>query len=197
MDVNNFAPHLIWHCSHRTCRHYVWLSVRPSVIMLCGMLKYGTSCYLAIGLLCCGCSAQIRYFFLINAYKGINQSVDSKQDGKSMGGQTDGRMQQWMFGHNENSHADFKVCDIRLSYDASVMFTCSFHLFSFSISVTANMGRAVCDLTRTACNVVSLLGLYSVECLCRPKVSCTETLTLVTWYTLYHNRGFSDCAVSM
>jgi len=33
-------------------------------------------------------------FFLINAYKEINQSVDSKQDGKSMRGQTDGRMQQ-------------------------------------------------------------------------------------------------------
>ena len=90
-----------------------------------------------------------------------------------------------------------KFCDIRLSCDASVMFTCSFHLFSFSISVTANRGRVACDLTRTACNVVSLLGLYRVECLCRPKVSCTGTLTFVPWYTLYHNRGFSDCAMAM
>lgn len=90
-----------------------------------------------------------------------------------------------------------KFCDIRLSSDASVMFTCSFHLFPFSISVTASRGRAMCDLTRTACNVVSLLGLYRVECLCRPKVSCTETLTLVTWYTHYHSGGFSDCAVAM
>lgn len=89
-----------------------------------------------------------------------------------------------------------KLCDIRLSCDASVVFTCSFH-FSFSISVTANRGRAVCDLTRTASNVVPLLGLYRVECLCRPKVSCTGTLALVTWYTLYHNRCFSDCAMAV
>jgi hypothetical protein len=30
-------------------------------------------------------STNTKYIFLINAYKEINQSVDSKQDGKSMG----------------------------------------------------------------------------------------------------------------
>lgn len=74
-----------------------------------------------------------------------------------------------------------KFCDTRLPCDASVVFICSFHLFSFSISVTASRGRTVCDLTGTDCIVVSLLGPYRVECECRPKVPSTETLTLVTW----------------
>jgi hypothetical protein len=38
---------------------------------------------------------QYKYdFFLINAYKEINQAVDSKQDRKSMCRQTDGRIKQ-------------------------------------------------------------------------------------------------------
>lgn len=137
------------------------LSVRPwSCYVKCWNMAHHViwqSDYFVVGV-------QHKYdiFFEINAYKEINQSVDSKQDGKSMGEQTDGRMQQWMFGHNENFHADFlKFCDIRLSCDASVMFTCSFHLFSFSISVTANRRRAVCDLTRTACNGDTFKALQS------------------------------------
>jgi hypothetical protein len=158
------------------------MSVCPSVIMLCGMLKYGTSCYLALGLLCFGCSVQITIFFLINSYKEINQSVDSKQDGKSLCRQTDGRVKQWMFGHNENSHANFKVLwrSITIRYVSHVYL---FLLFIFIAFVWLQPGGEECsnDVTRTHCNVVSLLGLYRVECTCRPKVSSTGILTLITW----------------
>jgi hypothetical protein len=49
------------------------------------------------------------FFLSIYAHKGINQSINFKQDVNSVVGHSVDQTKQWMFKHNENLHADFKV----------------------------------------------------------------------------------------
>lgn len=134
-DINNFAP-LPNTALQSLDMISLWLTVCLSMIMLCEMLKYGTTCYLAVGLLCFWCSIQIRYFFFqyMHIKGSINQSTLNRTWTQWLDIQLT-RPNNGCLNIMKICMLILKLCDSRLPCDISAMFTCFFYLFLLFIAL--------------------------------------------------------------